>query len=104
VRGWGERSGGEVLQEHGALPQALLVFYGVLYGVPRPKSVFVLVNSQDNEEDKAGKKIWRHIGAVWSNKSGNGFTLTGDYLLLGDGLTVMLPFDEDNGEVAPPKV
>jgi hypothetical protein len=29
--------------------------------------------------------------------------LTWDYLLLGDGLTVMLLFDKDRGEVAPPE-
>ncbi len=33
--------GGEALQERGAFPQALLVFYGV----PESKSMFFLVNS-----------------------------------------------------------
>ena len=49
-------------------------------------------------------QIWTRIGTVWSNKSGKGFNLTWDYLPLGDGLTVMLPFDKDGGEVAPPEV
>src|SRR5262249_28866998 len=51
-----------------------------------------------------GKKIWTHIGVVWPNKSGKGFNLTWDYLPLGDGLTVMLPYDKKDGEVAPPEV
>ena len=51
---------------------------------------------------KDGKKIWTRIGAVWPNKSGKGFNLTWDYLPLGDGLTVMLPFDKEGSEVAAP--
>jgi hypothetical protein len=31
------------------------------------------------------------------------FNLTWDYLPLGDGLTVMLPFDKEGGEVSPPE-
>ena len=27
-----------------------------------------------------------------------------DYLPLGDGLTVMLPFDKDGGEISPPTI
>ena len=53
-------------------------------------------------KDKAGKKIWTRIGAVWPNKSGKGFNLTWDYLPLGDGLTVMLSYDKDQGEAASP--
>jgi len=45
-------------------------------------------------KDKQGKKIWTRIGAVWPNKSGKGFNLTWEYLPLGDGLTVMLPYDK----------
>ena len=33
----------------------------------------------------------------------SGFNLTWDYLPLGDGLTVMLPFDKEGGEVSPPE-
>lgn len=55
-------------------------------------------------KDKEGKKIWTRIGAVWPNKSRQGFNLTRDYLPLGDGLTVMLPFDKEDGEVCPSAV
>ena len=58
----------------------------------------------DRAQDKDGKKIWTRIGAVWPNKSGKGFNLTWEYLPLGDGLTVMLPFDKEGGEVAPSEV
>ena len=44
------------------------------------------------------------IGAVWPNKSGKGFNLTWDSLPLGDGLTMMLPFDKERGESTPPEV
>jgi hypothetical protein len=33
-----------------------------------------------------------------------GFNLTWDYLPLGDGLTVMLPFDKDDATASPPEV
>jgi len=38
------------------------------------------------------------------NKSGKGLHLTWDSLPLGDGLTVMMPFDKGGGEVAPPEL
>src|ERR687888_1635245 len=55
---------------------------------------YILYHGRNTGKDKAGKKIWTRIGAVWPNKSGKGFNLTWDYLPLGDGLTVMLPFDK----------
>jgi len=55
-------------------------------------------------KDKAGKKIWTRIGAVWPNKSGKGFNLTWDYLPLGDGVTVMLPFDKDDANASPSEI
>ena len=65
---------------------------------------YILYHGRNTGKDKAGKKIWTRIGAVWPNKSGKGFNLTWDYLPLGDGLTVMLPYDKDRGEGAPPEV
>jgi hypothetical protein len=55
-------------------------------------------------KDKDGKKIWTRIGTVLPNKRGKGFNLTWDYVPLGDGITVMLPFDMEDGEIAPPEV
>src|SRR6201993_5097406 len=55
---------------------------------------YILYHGRNTGKDKDGKKIWTRIGAVWPNKSGKGFNLTWDYLPLGDGLTVMLPFDK----------
>jgi hypothetical protein len=66
--------------------------------------VFILYHGRNTSKDKDGKKIWTRIGAVWPNKSGKGFSLLWDYLPLGDGLTVMLPYDTDRGEVAPSEV
>ena len=57
-----------------------------------------------NWKDKDGKKIWTRIGAVWPNTSGKGFNLTWEYLPLGDGLTVMLPYEKEGGEVSPCEV
>jgi hypothetical protein len=65
---------------------------------------YILYHGRSTGKDKQGKKIWTRIGAVWANKSGKGFNLTWDSLPLGDGLTVMLPFDKEGGEVAPPEV
>ena len=31
---------------------------------------------------------------AWANKSGKGYNITWDYLPLGDGATVMLPYDK----------
>src|SRR5215475_1328717 len=64
---------------------------------------YILYHGKDTGKDKQGKKIWTRIGAVWPNKSGKGFNLTWDYLPLGDGLTVMLPYDKDRGEGTPPE-
>jgi len=64
----------------------------------------ILYHGRGTGKDKQGKKIWTRIGAVWPNKSGNGFNLTWDYLPLGDGLTVMLPFEKEGGEISPPEV
>jgi len=65
---------------------------------------FILYHGKNTGKDRDSKKIWTRIGAAWPNKSGKGFNLTWDYLPLGDGLTVMLPFDKEGGEVAPPEV
>jgi hypothetical protein len=65
---------------------------------------YILYHGRNTSKDKDSKKIWTRIGAVWPNKSGKGFNLTWDYLPLGDGLTVMLPFDKDGGEVFHPEV
>jgi hypothetical protein len=63
---------------------------------------YILYHGRGTGKDKQGKKIWTRISAVWSNKSGKGFNLTWDYLPLEDGITVMLPYDNDRGEVSPP--
>src|SRR2546427_13203491 len=65
---------------------------------------YILYHGKATGKDKRGKKIWTRIGTVWPNKSGIGFNLTWDYLPLGAGLTVMLPYDKDGGEVAAPEV
>jgi hypothetical protein len=65
---------------------------------------YILYHGRNTGKDKDGKKIWTRIGAVWPNKSGKGFNLTWDYLPLGDGITVMLPFDKEDGEVSSPEV
>ena len=63
---------------------------------------YILYHGKATGKDKQGRKIWTRIGAVWPNKSGKGFNLTWDYLPLGDGLTVMLSYDKDQGEAASP--
>jgi hypothetical protein len=65
---------------------------------------YILYHGRNTSKDKDSKKIWTRIGAVWPNKSGKGFNISWDYLPLGDGVTVMLPFDKDGGEIAPPDV
>ena len=65
---------------------------------------YILYHGRSTGKDKQGKKIWTRIGAVWPNKSGKGFNLTWDYQPLGDGITVMLPYDKDGVEVSPPEV
>jgi hypothetical protein len=65
---------------------------------------YILYHGKATGKDKAGKKIWTRIGAVWPNKSGKGFNITWEYLPLGDGVTVMLPYDTDRGGVSPPTV
>ena len=64
---------------------------------------YILYHGRNTGKDKDSKKIWTRIGAVWLNKSGKGFHLTWEYLPLGDGLTVMLPYDKEGGEMAPPE-
>jgi hypothetical protein len=64
----------------------------------------ILYHGRNTGKDKDGKKRWTRLGAVWPNKSGKGCNLPWDYLPLGDGLTVRLPFDKDRGEVQPPEV
>ena len=65
---------------------------------------YILYHGRNTGKDKAGKKIWTRIGAVWPNKSGKGFNLTWDYVPLGDGITVMLPFDKDDANASPSEV
>ena len=67
-------------------------------------SAYILYHGRNTGKDKQGKKIWTRIGAVWANKSGKGFNLTWDYLPLGEGLTVRLPFDTEGGEISPPTI
>jgi hypothetical protein len=77
----------------------------VLIHISMPNTpTYILYHGRGTGQDKQGKKIWTRIGAVWPNKSGKGFNLTWDYLPLGEGLTVMLPFDKEGGEVTPPEV
>jgi hypothetical protein len=64
----------------------------------------ILYHGRNTGKDKAGKKIWSRIGAAWPNKSRNGFNISVEYLPLEDGITVMLPYDKDRGEVSPPEV
>jgi hypothetical protein len=61
----------------------------------------LLSHGKATGKDKAGKKIWTRIGAVWPNESGKGFNLTWEYLPLRDGVPVMLPSDTDRGETSP---
>ena len=60
---------------------------------------YILYHGRNTSKDKDSKKIWTRIGAVWPNKSGKGFNLTWV-----DGITVMLPYDKNKGEGAPPEV
>ena len=60
---------------------------------------YILYHGRNTSKDKDGKKIWTRIGAAWANKSGKGFNLSWDYLPLGEGVTVMLPFEKEGGEV-----
>ena len=55
---------------------------------------YIIYHGKATGKDKAGKKIWTRIGAAWPNKSGTGFSLTLEYQLLADGITVMLPYDQ----------
>ena len=61
--------------------------------------MYILYHGKATDKDKQGKKIWTRIGAVWPNKSGKGFNLTWNYLPLGDGVTVMLPYDKQEQDV-----
>ena len=63
----------------------------------------ILYHGKATGKDKTVKNIWTRVGAAWPNKSGKGFNLTWEYLPLGDGVTVMLPYDKDRGEGAPPE-
>jgi len=60
---------------------------------------YFLYHGKATGKDKQGKKIWTRIGAAWQNKSGKGFNITMEYLPLGDGVMVMLPYDKDKGEM-----
>jgi len=66
---------------------------------------YILYHGRNTSKDKQGKKIWTRIGAVWPNKSGIGFNITTEYLPLGDGITVMLPYDKkDDANASLPEV
>src|SRR5215831_11760368 len=65
---------------------------------------YILYHGRNTSKDKGSKKIWTRIGAVWPHKSRKGFHFTWDDLPLGDGLSVMLPFDKEGGESAPPEL
>jgi hypothetical protein len=67
---------------------------------------YIAYHVKETTAGEQGEKrgVWTRVGAAWPNKSGKGFNLTWDYIPLRDGLTVMLPFDKDDGEVAPPEV
>ena len=65
---------------------------------------YILYHGRNIGKDQDGKKIWTRIGAVWPSKSGTGFNLTWDYLPLGDGVTVMLPFEKDGAEISLPVI
>jgi hypothetical protein len=58
---------------------------------------YSLYHGRNPGKDKDSKKIWTRVSAAWPNKSGNGFNLTWEYLPLGDGLTVRLPYDKKGG-------
>ena len=64
----------------------------------------ILYHGRNTGKDKNGKKMWTRIGAAWPNKNGKGYNLTWDYLPLGDGPTVMLPYDKDDADTSPPEV
>jgi hypothetical protein len=64
----------------------------------------ILYHGKATGKDKAGKKIWTRVGAAWPNKSGKGFNLTWEYLPLGEGITVMLPYDKDDAHASPPEI
>ena len=64
----------------------------------------ILYHGKNTGKDKNSKKSWTRIGAVWPNKSGKGFNLTWEYLPLGDGLTVMLPYDKDDATASPAEI
>ena len=57
---------------------------------------YILYHDRGTGKDKAGKNIWTRIGVVWPNKRGKGFHLTWDSMPLGDGVTVMLPYEQDD--------
>jgi hypothetical protein len=65
---------------------------------------YLFYHGRGTGKGKLGEKIWTRIGAVGPNKSGKGFNLTWDYLPLGDGLTVMRPYDKDDANASPPDV
>jgi hypothetical protein len=55
---------------------------------------YILYHGKAIGKDKAGKKIWTRIGAVWPSKNGKGSTITWEFLPLADGITDMLPYDQ----------
>ena len=60
---------------------------------------YILYHGKATGKNKTGKKIWTRIGAVWPNKSGKGSTITWDCLPLVDGITVMLPYDQQHDDI-----
>jgi len=65
---------------------------------------YILYHGRNTGKDGDSQKIWTRFGAVWQNRSGKGFNFTWDYLPLGDGFTVMLPFDKDDANASPPEL
>ena len=64
----------------------------------------ILYHGRNTGKDKQGAKKWTRIGAAWPHKNGNGFNLTLEYLPVGDGVTAMLPYDKEGGEVPPSEI
>ena len=60
---------------------------------------YILYHGKAMGKEREGKKIWTRIGAVWTNKSGKGSTITLEYQPLADGIIVMLPYDQRHDDI-----
>src|SRR2546428_12129376 len=63
---------------------------------------YILYHGKATGTSKVGKQIWPRPGAACPNTSGKGFNLTWEYVPLGDGVTVMLPYDQVLVHGVPP--